>query len=116
MAFSDRADRIGRAAGQALSHACASPGRVGAGPDPARVRGVRKALLELPHPEPRRRRDDRPGLERSLQPDRVFACRRAAAAHPRFAIAAPLAGRELTDLLAYLRHMADRKVTLPAAK
>ena len=38
-----------------------------------------------------------------------------AAKMPKFPIAT-LSDRELTDLLAYLRHMADRKVTLPAAK
>jgi mono/diheme cytochrome c family protein len=38
-----------------------------------------------------------------------------AAKMPKFP-AASLSDRELTDLLAYLRHMADRKVALPAAK
>ncbi len=38
-----------------------------------------------------------------------------AAKMPKFPIAT-LSDRELTDLLAYLRHMADRKVVLPASK
>jgi mono/diheme cytochrome c family protein len=38
-----------------------------------------------------------------------------AAKMPKFPIAT-LSDRELTDLLAYLRHMADRKVALPASK
>src|SRR5436853_7917461 len=94
MAVSERAYRIGRAARQALPRARAGARLVGPRPDPAWVCGIRKALLGLSHLEPGRRRYDRAGFERPVQPDRVSARRCPSPPDPRSAVAASLAGRE----------------------